>query len=106
MVDEIVINLVKKYLIALKREGINITKSIIFGSCARGTAGKESDIDLLLVSPLFDNDEDKYSGKIWRLTKISDYKIEPITIGEKRFNEDKGLIIIDIAKNEGYEVII
>ena len=50
MVDQNVITIVKDYLRLLAAEGIDIKKAILFGSYAKGTAKKESDIDLMLVS--------------------------------------------------------
>ena len=104
MVDQNVITIVKEYLRLLAAEGIDIKKAILFGSYAKGTAKKESDIDLMLVSSLFDKNNDEYIGRLWRLTKASSYKIEPIAIGEKRFIEDDISPIVEIARREGIEI--
>jgi uncharacterized protein len=59
-----VIDYFKNQLVA---EGIKINKIILFGSQAAGTAGKDSDIDLVVVSEDF---EDKnISEKVKRLNK-------------------------------------
>ena len=104
MVDANVIELIKKYLNELKLNGIEISKAILFGSYARAEQHKNSDIDLLLISPLFDNGSNKYAGKIWQLTKVSNYKIEPIAVGEKRFKEDDVSPLLEIARMEGIEI--
>ena len=106
MVDQSVIEIVKKYLAELLKAGININKAILYGSHARGNASPDSDIDLLLISPIFDDDRNMYSNLIWRLTKVSDYKIEPIAVGEKRFAEDDVSIILEVARTEGIEIVI
>ena len=106
MVDQNVINIVKEYLRLLAAEGIDIKKAILFGSYAKGTAKKESDIDLMLVSSLFDKNNDDCIGRLWRLTKISNYKIEPIAVGEKRFIEDDISPIVEIARREGIEITV
>ncbi|NUN08376.1 MAG: nucleotidyltransferase domain-containing protein [Ignavibacteriaceae bacterium] len=41
--------MVKAYLRELETKGVYIKKAYIYGSEARGTAGAESDIDLMLV---------------------------------------------------------
>lgn len=58
----------------------------------------------MLISPLFDTNDDRYYGKLWRLTKVSNYRIEPIAVGERRFLEDDSSPIIEIARREGIEV--
>ena len=87
----------------MTEHGLKISKAILFGSFARGDFNDESDIDLLLVSPDFDTDKDRHYGLLWKLTKISDYKIEPVPVGEEIFNRDSGFPIVEIAKHEGYE---
>ncbi|MFC2134972.1 nucleotidyltransferase domain-containing protein [Bacteroidota bacterium] len=104
MVDEKVITLIKQYLAQLKLEGIVVTKAILFGSHAADDADENSDIDLLIVSPQFDDNGDKYVGKLWKATKCSDYKIEPIGIGEIKFNTGDSSPIISAAKKYGLEI--
>jgi Nucleotidyltransferase domain. len=41
---------IKRYLEALKTENIRVNKVILYGSLAAGTADKDSDIDLAIVS--------------------------------------------------------
>lgn len=106
MTDIQIINIVKKYLDVLLQNGIEIKKAILFGSHAKNEAKEDSDIDLILVSPLFDEDNDEYTGRIWRYTSVSDYRIEPIAIGEKRFNEDNISPLLEIVRREGIEIAI
>ncbi len=104
MVNAKVIKIVKEYLDELAAKGIEIKKAFIYGSHASGTASPDSDIDLMLVSPLFDSETDKYMPAIW-LSKIrTENRIEPIAVGEKRFIEDDVSPIIEIVRQEGVEV--
>ena len=104
MVDSKVINIVKKYLSILSHEGILISKAFIYGSQVHGTASEESDIDLMLISPLFDENTDKYAPVLWLSTRKASYKIEPIAVGEKRFNTDDKSPLIEIVRQEGIEI--
>lgn len=106
MVSESVVNIIKAYLSELKNKGIFIDKTFLFGSYAKGTATNESDIDLMIVSSMFDDDEmrDRFIGKIWHATKISDFKIEPHAVGLQRFTEDDYSPIIVLVKQEGIEI--
>jgi len=104
MVDSKVIDIVKKYLSILSKEGILISKAFLYGSQAHGTATEESDIDLMLVSPLFDEDTDKYAPVLWLSTRKASYKIEPIAVGQKRFQTDDSSPLIEIVRQEGIEI--
>lgn len=104
MVDSKVIEIVKKYLDILTKEGIFISKAYIYGSHAKGTATEESDIDLMLVSPLFDENTDRYAPILWLSTRKASYKIEPIAIGQKRFQTDDISPLIEIVRQEGIEI--
>lgn len=106
MDDKKVINIIKKYLKALSDNGIKVDKAILFGSYAKGEARANSDIDLLLVSSMFNEENDDYTGIIWRLTEVSEYKIEPIAIGEKRYLEDDVSPLLEIARTEGVKISI
>ena len=103
MVEKSVVKMINEYILELQKNDINLTKVILYGSYAKGTANLSSDIDLMLVSPEFDNDSDSYLGIIWKLTEKSDYKIEPYHVGKIRFETDDVSPIILVAKEEGLE---
>jgi len=105
MVDGEIIEIVRHYLRSLSKENIPVTRAIVFGSQVQGNARNESDIDLLLVSPLFDVGIDQYVGTLWVLTRDSGYRIEPIPVGEQRYETDDVSTIIEVAKREGVEIL-
>src|SRR5665647_1158192 len=100
------INIVRAYLDVLKQAGINIDKAYLYGSYASGESNIESDIDLLLVSSLFDTDDDYILAKPWLYTNKVDYRIEPIAIGLKRFNSDNSSPILEVIRQTGIEILI
>ena len=104
MVDERIIKMVREYLKELVSNGLNITKAYIYGSYARGTVTEESDIDLLLIAPEFDKKIDEYLPLIWLSTRKSNYKIEPVPIGEKKFEENESSPLIEAVRIEGFEI--
>ncbi len=104
MVDPKVIKVVKEYLNELSAKGILITKAFIYGSQANGNAKPDSDIDLMLISPLFDNETDKYMPVIWLSKVRTNNRIEPIAVGEKRFIDDDFTPLIEIVRQEGVEI--
>ncbi|MEW5841938.1 MAG: nucleotidyltransferase domain-containing protein [Bacteroidota bacterium] len=99
-----IINIIKDYLHELSEKGIYISRSFLFGSQANNTATEESDIDLMLVSPLFDEDTDQYLPDIWLSATRTNYRIEPIIVGEKRFQTDDMSPIIAVVKEQGIEI--
>lgn len=44
---------IREYVEAIRAQGLNVEKVILYGSQAKGTARQDSDIDLLVVSPDF-----------------------------------------------------
>ncbi|NUN09147.1 MAG: hypothetical protein HUU54_08230 [Ignavibacteriaceae bacterium] len=47
---------------------------------------------------------DKYAGKIWMIATDLNYRIEPITIGAKRFITDDESPLIEMIKLEGIKI--
>ncbi len=78
---------------------------VLYGSQARGEARQWSDIDLLVISPQYDDRrtrEDVFF--LWRLAARIDSRIEPIPVGERQFVEDDSSAIIEMARREGVRI--
>jgi predicted nucleotidyltransferase len=107
MDEKATIESVKKYLNELLRIGIPVQFGILFGSYARKNAHKWSDIDLLVISPLYDG---AYSREdinvLWRTAVRTDSRIEPIPIGMNRWHTDDESTIIEVARREGVRVSV
>jgi predicted nucleotidyltransferase len=107
MVNESVLSGVRKYLRALQEQGFIVKFGIVFGSQVAGTADTWSDIDLLVVSPRFDDQRNREDINIlWRLAARTDNRIEPIPCGERQWLEDDASAIIEIARREGETVTV
>ncbi len=105
MVAESIKLLINKYVSEVKKNGIEISKVILFGSHVAGNPTIESDIDLVIVSPQFDGlDKEKYSSILWLATEVVDYAVEPIGIGEKFFNSNIFSPLLDLIKTKGLEI--
>ena len=108
MVKQSVLEIVRNYLQVVNQAGIRTKQAILFGSWVRGDARAESDIDLVVLAPEFDAEQDyqELIGRLWRLrVEIPDaWRIEPIACGEREWLEDDSRAIIEIARREG-EVI-
>jgi uncharacterized protein len=102
MVDPRIIESVRNYLRRVSEEYLPVAFGAVFGSYARGCAGKWSDIDLVVVSAVFDGHkgiEDVL--KLWTATVRTDNRIEPIPCGERQWREDDSSPVIEMARREG-----
>ncbi|MBI5538417.1 MAG: nucleotidyltransferase domain-containing protein [Bacteroidia bacterium] len=88
----------------LNISGIPVKKAFLYGSYARGEATEYSDIDIMLVSPLFDSSDATADIKTWSLTRKIDTRIEPYTVGLQRFLDDNVSPLLQIVKQEGIEI--
>lgn len=102
MVAPDVVAVVQNYLRVVSETGIPVRYGVLFGSHARGNVHKWSDIDLLVVSPLYDKKRSyKQASKLWRIAAHTDTRIEPIPVGERQYKEDDVSAVIEIARREG-----
>ena len=104
MVQKEIIEIVRQYIRNLRNDGIIIKFAYLYGSFARNEALPDSDIDVLLVSDMFDTDDDYILSKPWLPKYRNDFRIEPISIGTKRFQTDDVSPIIQIAQREGVKI--
>lgn len=100
-----VLKLVKRYVAELESRGIPVSRVVLYGSEARGTAGEWSDIDLVVISPVFDEQGGgRFVDVLWESTLVTRGRIEPVPCGERRWLEDTGSPIVEIARREGIEL--
>ena len=87
-----------------EEENISISKVIIFGSHAKGTTHKWSDIDVCLISPRF---KDEFEALQFLLIRRNREEVraglEPVGFSKKIFREGSGLI--KEIKETGVEIL-
>ena len=104
MVQDAVIEAVKRYLAGLPALGIHARRAVLFGSYALGKADEYSDIDLVVIAPEFDGSREISLVKaLWRAT-VTDNRIEPIPCGEQEWESNGSRPILEIARREGVVV--
>ena len=91
----------RKYIFILRAQWITVEKAYLYGSNLTNTATEESDIDVLIVT---ENENDNLTGKVWRLTKRVNSRIEPYLIDKDRFINNKDSLLIDLVKRTGIEI--
>jgi predicted nucleotidyltransferase len=105
MPDPSVIAVIQQYLRAIADRGIPVHGAVLFGSHARGEERADSDIDLVVLSPLFDQAKTQgHLSALWRLRATTDRRIEPIAAGTQEWIHDRSSPILEIARREGINV--
>ena len=102
MLEQSVLISVRGYLAAVKNAGIPVEFVVVFGSQVKGIWNEWSDIDLLVVSPQFDEIKNrKKLNLLWHLAASIDSRIEPIPCGLEQWKNDDVSAIIEVARREG-----
>ena len=90
--------IVFEFINELKKNNIPVDDVFLFGSYAKGNYTSDSDIDLLIVSPIFEGDKIEDRKKIRKyVLKISSC-LEIIPCSREEF-QDKTPFIEEITKN-------
>ncbi len=106
MPNEEVIDKIKRYCLLLNDAGIQVEKAFLYGSWARKEGTKDSDIDVMIISPDFDRHDIMLKAKAWRLTESIDPRIEPYSVGSKKFAHDDVSPLLQVVKEEGVEIVL
>jgi predicted nucleotidyltransferase len=105
MDEQTIRRVIQNYLKILREAGIQVDRAILFGSHARRKAHADSDIDIIVIAPEFDEpNNDKWVNLLWELRAKSDSRIEPYPVGQRQWQEDDSSAIIEIAQREGKEI--
>lgn len=105
MADKSVVRVIQRYLQSVAETGIPVRYGVLFGSHATGRAHEWSDIDLLVVSPRFDDSLTREAiNLLWRLAARTDSRIEPIPVGERQLEDDDTNPVIEISRRQGRRV--
>lgn len=100
-----VIRTIKKFVRALRQEGISVERVILYGSYAKGKARADSDIDVAVVSEDFGKDRVEEGMSLFRIAGRIDTRLEPIPISLKTFENDTWIPLIFEIRKYGVELI-
>lgn len=79
MAEEKVLNIAKQYAVAV-RKVMDASSIFLYGSHAKGTATKDSDIDIAVVVNKVPGDYLDAVSLLWKLTRSIDHDIEPVLL--------------------------
>jgi predicted nucleotidyltransferase len=83
---------IDRYLQALRQNNIPIKEAILFGSYAAGKNLEWSDIDIALVSDIFQGNRIKDKDKIRKITLAISSEIEVIPFSPEDFNSQNPFV--------------
>ncbi len=87
-----------KYVDQVQKSGIPVTNAYLFGSYAKKTANKFSDIDICIISPKFGDDYFENSIELKKIARTVDYRIEPVPFGVNDINDKYSSLASEINK--------
>ena len=99
MVSQEILDSIIHYIQEVRRAGIEVVTAVLFGSFAQGTATSDSDIDLIIVAPEFDQRDESQVNLLWELRAFADPRIGPIACGSRQWIEDDTSPILSIARD-------
>ncbi len=103
MPSQELLNTLGRYARALESRGITVSFLVLFGSHARHEATEESDVDVVVVSPRFDQERTRsLQVVLWQVAAEIDVRIEPIPCGHAEWqNPDGSRPILDSVHWDG-----
>lgn len=91
-VDASIIKIIDIFLDKLNRSGITVEEAYLFGSHARGSADKWSDIDIAIISSSLSNDRFDERLRLMKLASEIDSRIEPVPFRADTFIDEDPLV--------------
>jgi predicted nucleotidyltransferase len=104
MVRKDIIKILNEFSKSLDKEGIKVTKLILYGSYATGRFHKDSDIDVAVVSSDFGIDRFDEGTRLFRIACKIDPRIEPVPISLESYENDTWIPLIYEIKEKGIEI--
>ena len=90
-INALAVELAKKFIVYLQNQGIKIDSAYLFGSFAKGTEHKWSDIDVAIISSDFSDDRFEEGVRLMILSHDIDNRIEPVPFSPKTFIDEDPL---------------
>lgn len=105
MADESILSVIHAYFDAVRSHGVPVELGVLFGSQARDQQLADSDIDLLVVSPRFDEPRSRRDiDLLWRIAARVDSRIEPFPCGSRQWREDRTSPLLTVVREHGEPV--
>ncbi len=104
MVKKEIIEIVKKFINAMKSKNINVHKVLLFGSFVNEKDNLWSDIDIAVISSDFGKDRFIERTLLTGISCKIDPRIEPYPVGQYEFEKETWKTMIHEIKLNGIEI--
>lgn len=98
------IKIIKKFVKALKKEGISVQHVILYGSYAKGKARPDSDIDVAIISNNFGRDRVEEGMTLFKIAGNIDSRLEPVPISSYAYENDTWVPLIYEVREKRIEL--
>ena len=85
-------NIIDRYIVALRKNNVPINQAVLFGSYAHGNYKEWSDIDIALVSDIFEGKRFEDRGKIRKINLSVSSDLEVLPYRPDDFTPDDPLV--------------
>ena len=96
--------IVKNYVNILEQADFPVEQAYLYGSYAKGTADKNSDIDVGIISKKFNYMDDQIIALLWNKIRDVDYRIEPHGFTPEDFQDECDPMVHEI-KETGIRIV-
>jgi len=98
------LEIIRKFVKALKQHGIAVDHVILYGSYASGRIRPDSDIDVAVVSKDFGKDVIEEGMLLFRIAGTIDNRLEPVPIALKAYENDTWVPLIYEIREKGVKL--
>ena len=104
MVDTETKQIIRDFVDTLAKKGVRIEHIILYGSHASGSAHRDSDLDVAIVSPDFGKDRFEEGKLLLRTAWRVDPRLQPVPISSEAFKKNTWIPLIHEIREKGIEI--
>lgn len=104
MVKKTILTKLKRFKRLLEKDGLAVDKLLLYGSYARGTSRKDSDIDVCVISSTFGKNRLKEGFYLRHQAPKIDLRIEPVSFSLEDYRNNKVSPLLHRIRKEAIEV--
>lgn len=96
---------IHKFIQLLKQQGLVVSRVVLFGSCAKGKARPDSDIDVAVVSTQFGRDVAEEMMLLRKIALKVDSCIEPVPLSPDALDDNYSTFAQEIRR-QGIDITV
>jgi len=104
MDKEQIVKIIRKFVKALKQNGITVDHIILYGSSVKGKMRPDSDIDVAVVSRDFGKDKVEEGMNLFKIAGKIDSRLEPVPIPTDAYEKDTWIPLIYEIREKGIKL--